>query len=153
MAKPIPDGYTSVTPSITVSNSAEALAFYAKAFGAVETMRLTMPGGGIAHCEFQIGNAKVMMADEMPDWGNKGPATTGAPTGGFCIYVPDCDAAFERAVAAGCTVLHPMADQFYGDRSGRLVCPFGHHWSIATHQKDMTPAEMQAAMDEWMKSM
>lgn len=151
--KAIPDGYTPLTPYLYVGSAADAMAFYEKAFGAKEVLRLTMPGGGIAHAEIDIHGAKVMFADENPEWGNKGPKTLGGTTAGFALYVADCDAVFAQAVAAGATVKMPVADQFYGDRSGSVVDPFGHVWTIATHKVDMTPAQMQAAMDEWMKSM
>ena len=150
--KPIPDGYTSVTPYLYVRRSADAIEFYKKAFGAVEILRLTMPGDGIAHAEIQIGNARIMLADEMPEWGNKGPQTLGGVSCGFAIYVHDCDVAFAKAVACGATVHRPLADQFYGDRSGTVIDPFGHSWTLCTHLKDMTEAEMQSAMDEWMKT-
>ena len=148
-----PAGYHTVTPYLTVPSAAEAIEFYKTAFGAVEKLRLTMPGGGIAHAEFVIGDSALMTGDENPEWGNKSPKTLGGTPSGFCIYVPDVDAAFDKAVAAGATVVMPVADQFYGDRSGTVLDPFGHKWTLATHLKDMTPAEMQAAMDEWMKSM
>jgi PhnB protein len=150
--KPIPEGYHSVTPYLYVRDSAVAIDFYARAFGATELFRLPMPGGGIAHAEIKIGNCPVMMADENPDWGNKSPATLGGTSFGQMIYVPDVDAAFERAVAAGATVMKPVADQFYGDRSGTVTDPFGHVWTLATHTEDVPPAEMQARMDAWMKS-
>ena len=149
---PIPAGYHSVTPYIYVKSSADAIAFYVKAFGAVETMRLKMPDGSIGHAEIQIGDSRVMLSDENPAWGNKSPTTLGGNSGGFCIYVPDVDAAFATAVAAGATVKMPVSDQFYGDRSGSVIDPFGHTWMIATHKEDMTPDVMQQRMDEFMKS-
>jgi PhnB protein len=112
-----------------------------------------MPGGIVGHAEIRIGNSVVMMADENPEWGNKSPLTTGGPTCGFLIYVEDCDAAFAKAIAAGCSEKRPVEDQFYGDRTGTVICPFGHQWSIGTHIKDMTADEMQVAMDEMMKAM
>jgi PhnB protein len=146
-------GYHTVTPYFTVPCSAEAIAFYTKAFGAVERMRLTLPDGGIAHAEITIGDSVIMLGDENPVWGNKSPKTLGGTPAGCNLAVPDVDAAFDRAVAAGATVLMPVADQFYGERSGTVLDPFGHKWSLSTHIKDMTPAEMQAVMDEWMKAM
>lgn len=150
--KPIPDGYHSVTPYLHVPSAAEAIAFYAKAFGATELFRLSMPGGGVAHAEVRIGDSCVMMADENPEWGNKSPRTLGGTSGGYMIYVPDVDAAFDRAVAAGATVVTPVADQFYGDRSGSVLDPFGHKWTLATHVEDIPPDEMKARMDAWMTS-
>ena len=151
--KPIPDGYTSVTAYLYVSKSAEAIEFYQKAFGAKEVMRLTSPDGGIAHAEIEIGNAKLMLADENPQWGNLGPIARGGPTCGFALYVPDVDAAFAHAVACGATVVMPVMDMFYGDRTGSVTDPFGHKWTLATHVKDMDTAEMQVGMDEMMKAM
>ena len=149
--KPIPDGYHTVTPYFTVRNAAAALEFYKKAFGAVEVMRFDMPGGGVAHAEIQIGDSKVMLGDENPDFGNKSPQTLGGTPGGLCIYVEDCDAVFAKALAAGATVMKPMADQFYGDRSGTVIDPFGHAWTIATHKEDVSLDEMKARMAAMMQ--
>ncbi len=143
---PIPDGYHSVTPYIYLHNSAEAIAFYEKAFGAVEVMRMPTPDGKIAHAEIKIGNSFVMMADENPEWGNKSPRTLGGTSTGFMIYVPDVDATFAKAVAAGASVMRPIVDQFYGDRSGTVVDPFGHVWTLSTHVEDVSPEEMQKRM-------
>jgi PhnB protein len=145
--KPIPDGYHTVTPYITVRGAAAALDFYKTAFGAVEVMRFEMPGGGVAHAEIQIGDSKVMLGDENPDFGNKSPQALGGTPGGLCIYVEDCDGVFEKALASGATVMKPMADQFYGDRSGTVIDPFGHAWTIATHVEDVAAEEMQKRMD------
>lgn len=153
MAKPIPDGYGTVTPYLNITGAAKAIEYYAKAFGAQEVMRMPGPDGSIMHAEIRIGNSHIMLSDENTAWGTKSPTTLGGTTGGFMLYVDDCDAVFDRAVAAGATVLMPCSDQFYGDRCGSILDPFGHKWSIATHQKDMTPAEMNAAFEEWMKSM
>lgn len=151
-AKPIPDGYSSLTPYLYVPKAAEAIEFYKKAFGAEELFRLPMPDGGIAHCEIRIGNSIVMMADEMPDWGNTSPKTLGGVASSLAFYCEDCDAMFARAVKAGATVKRPLADQFYGDRSGTVADPFGHVWTLCTHKVDMTPDEMQKAMNDWMTS-
>lgn len=152
-AKPLPDGYHTVTPYIVVKGAAAALEWYAKAFGAKEILRLPMPDGSIAHAEFKIGDSPIMLGEENPQWGAKSPQTLGGSPAGFCIYVEDCDQAFNKAVAAGATVDRPVVDQFYGDRNGTVVDPFGHKWTIGTHKKDLTPAEVQAAMMEWMKNM
>ena len=152
-AKPIPDGYHTMTPYITVRGGEAAIAFYEKAFGASLVMKLTMPGGGIAHAEMKIGDSPFMFGDENPDWGNKSPLTLGGTPSGLMIYVEDCDAAFARAVAAGATVDRPVEDQFYGDRSGSVVDPSGHKWTLGTHKEDMDPATMQARMDAWMATM
>ena len=150
--KPIPDGYHSVTPYLYVRGAAEAIAFYEKAFGAVEVMRLAMPGGVIGHAEIRIGNSVVMLSDEMPEWGNKSPQTLGGPSSGLMVYVPDVDALFAQAIAAGASVHKPLADQFYGDRSGSVLDPYGHSWTIATHTEDVPHEEMAARMDAWIAS-
>lgn len=150
MAKPIPDGYHTLTPYLIVRNGSAALEFYAAAFGAVEKYRLTLPGGAIAHAEMTVGDSVFMLSDEMPEWGSKSPRSLDGTPCGFCLYVPDCDAAFAQAVAAGATVKRPLADQFYGDRSGTVTDPFGHDWTLATHKVDVPPSEYQARMEAWM---
>ncbi|MBK7861084.1 MAG: VOC family protein [Archangiaceae bacterium] len=142
----IPDAYATLTPYFAVSDAAAAIAFYVKAFGAREAYRLPMPNGKLGHAELRIGNCTLMLADEDPSFGNKSAKTLGGSPVGICLYVEDCDAVFARAVAAGATVQRPLADQFYGDRSGTLVDPFGQHWTISTHQVDLTPEELSAAM-------
>ncbi len=150
--KPIPEGYHSVTPYLYVRGAAEAIAFYVKAFGAVEVMRLAMPGGVIGHAEIRIGNSVVMLSDEMPEWGNKSPQTLGGASSGLMIYVPDVDALFAQAIAAGASVYKPLVDQFYGDRSGSVLDPYGHIWTVATHTEDVPHEEMAARMDAWIAS-
>lgn len=152
MAKPIPDGQHTLTVYLHVRGASDALAFYAKAFGATEKYRLTM-GDKIAHAEFTLGDTTVMVSDENLEWGNKSPTTLGGHTSGLCFYVDDCDAMFARAVAAGGTPIMPPTDMFYGDRSGAILDPFGHKWTIATHIEDVSPAEMQTRMDAWLMSM
>jgi PhnB protein len=151
--KPIPDGYHSVTPYLTVRGAAKAIDFYKEAFGAVEVLRMPMPDGSIAHAEVKIGDSVVMMGEENPAWGNKSPQALGGTPAGLMIYVPDCDAVFNRALAAGATVMKPLADQFYGDRSGTVIDPFGHAWTVATHVEDVGPAEMQKRMDAMVAQM
>lgn len=153
MAKAIPEGFHSLTPYLIVRDGRAAMAFYTRAFGAKEVLRLSMPDGSIAHAEMRVGDSHVMLSEENPQWGSKGPNTLGGTPCGMCLYVEDCDAVFNQAVAAGGTVERPVMDQFYGDRSGTIIDPDGHKWTIATHKQDMTAAEMQKAMDEWMKSM
>jgi len=143
--KPVPEGYHSVTPYLIVDGAAAALEFYAKAFGATELFRMPM-GDRIGHAEMRIGDSIVMLADEWPDMGYLGPRTRGGSTVGLMIYVPDVDAVFARALAAGATQERAVQDQFYGDRSGNLVDPFGHRWTIATHVEDVSPDEMQRRM-------
>ena len=144
---PIPEGYSSLTFYITVRNGSEAMDFYKKAFGAQEIGRLTM-GDTIAHAELQIGSARMMLADEMPDWGNLSPQSLNGSPVGLCIYTEDVDVMYNQAIAAGATALPGMEvkDQFYGDRSGTLLDPYGHKWTIATHIEDVDFEEMQKRM-------
>ena len=143
----IPPGYEGVTPYLVVSGAAKALAFYAKAFGAKELVRMSGPGGKVMHAEVEIaGRARLMLADEFPEMGAVSPKTLKGTATGLLVYVPDVDALVKRAVAAGAKVVKPVADQFYGDRSGLLMDPFGHKWSFATHVEDVSPAEMKKRM-------
>ncbi|MGA2128200.1 MAG: VOC family protein [Xanthobacteraceae bacterium] len=145
-AKPIPDGMHTVTPHLVCAGAAEAIAFYQKAFGAVEVMRMPGPDGKLMHASVRIGDSAVMLVDEMPEHGALGPkALKGSPVT-IHLSVEDVDAFVSRAVAAGAKVTMPVADMFWGDRYGRIEDPFGHHWSIATHIRDMSPEEMQQAM-------
>src|SRR5688572_2590764 len=144
--RPIPNGYHSVTPYLIIKNAAAAIEFYKRAFGATELYRLDGPGGTVAHAEVQIGDSRVMVSDEWPDFGALGPESRGGTTVGFCIYVEDCDAAFEKAVAAGGRAEKPVQDQFYGDRSGTIVDPFGHKWTLATHIEDVSMEEIERRM-------
>jgi PhnB protein len=143
MVQPIPTGYHTVTPYLIVRNGAKAIEFYKKAFGAVELMRFPGPNDSIMHAEVKIGDSPVMLADEMPEEGHVGPQTLGGVAVSLMVYVEDVDARFAQAVAAGATVKRPVADQFYGDRTGTLVDPFGHVWSLATHKEDVSMEEMQ----------
>jgi PhnB protein len=149
--KPIPDGYHTVTPYLIVKDGARALEFYRKAFGATERMRLAGPGGRVGHAEIQIGDSAIMLADEFPDMGAVSPQTVGGSPVRICLYVPDVDGLFARAVAAGGTVTRPVQNQFYGDRSGMLTDPFGHIWNIATHVEDVPPDEMRRRAEAMMK--
>lgn len=141
-----PEGYHTATPYLIVKGGAAALDFYVAAFGAVELMRMPGPAGNVAHAEFLIGDSPVMMADEHPEMGFVGPETLGGSPVGLCLYVEDVDAALARAVAAGATVTRPVADQFYGDRSGTLKDPFGHVWTLSTHKEDVSVEEMKRRM-------
>jgi len=143
--KHIPEGYHSLTPYLYVSDAAKALDFYRSAFGATELFRLPM-GEKIGHAEMQIGDSRFMLADEFPDMNTLGPARRGGPTAGFMLYVEDADAAFAKAVAAGAIAEEAVKDQFYGDRSGAVIDPFGHKWSLATHIEDVDPEELQRRM-------
>lgn len=148
----IPEGYHSVTPYLYVRGAAKALEFYKRAFNATELVRMPMPDGRLGHAEFRIGDSILMMADEFPDRGVNGPQTLGGTSIGIALYVEDCDGLFRHAVEAGATVEHPLADQFYGDRSGTVIDPFGHKWTIATHTEDVTPEEMKRRMEEQKQS-
>lgn len=149
--QPIPAGYHTVTPYLYIKGAAEALDFYKKAFGATELFRMADPSGRIGHAEIKIGDSPIMMADEFPDMGVRGPKTLGGVSSSICLYVTDVDARFAQAVAAGAKVLRPLQDQFYGDRSGTVEDPFGHTWTIATHKEDVAPAEMDKRFAEMMK--
>jgi PhnB protein len=147
-----PDGYHSVTPYLIVRGGARAIDFYTKAFGAQELFRMETPGGGIGHAEIQIGDSRVMLADEHPEVGAKSPDSIGASAVHLMIYVDDCDAVFNRAIAAGAKETRPLRDEFYGDRAGNLVDPFGHFWTIATHKEDVPPEELERRAKAYAKS-
>src|SRR5262245_48093260 len=134
--KPIPDGYHSVTPYLIVNGAAAAIDFYKKAFGATEVMRFDAPGGKVGHAEIQIGSSKIMLADEHPEMGARGPLSFGGSPISILLYVEDVDAVVAQAVAAGATLQRPVADQFYGDRTGGVKDPFGHVWYVSTHKED-----------------
>lgn len=145
-AKPIPDGYHSVTPYLSIRGASDAIAFYRKAFGAEEIYRLEMPGNKIGHAEIQIGTSRLMLADEFPDMPDaiaKSPESLRGTTMSLLIYVPDVDARFKRAIDAGGKVKRPVQDQFYGDRSAVVEDPFGHIWTLATHVEDVSVEEME----------
>jgi PhnB protein len=150
MASPIPAGLEAVIPALAFHGAAEAMAWYEKALNAKEVMRFPMPDGSIAHAEMKIGAGLFMLADEMPPF-NKTPKTLGGTSFVLSIYVEDCDTLFNQAVAAGAKVLIPIADQFYGDRSGRIEDPFGYVWIISTHLEDVSPDDMQRRFDAWMQ--
>jgi PhnB protein len=149
---PIPKGFHTATPYLTVRNGAKVIEFYKKAFGAVEIGDTFLdPAGHIGHAELKIGDSPIMLADENNEWGNKSPQTLGGTPVTLCLYVEDVDAVFRRAIAAGAKELIPVADQFYGDRSGRLIDPAGHVWIVATHKEDVATDEMKRRFDEIMK--
>lgn len=139
----VPSEYGSLTAYLIVDNAVEAIAFYEKAFGAKEKTRLEMPGGKLGHAEMIIGDRIFMMADEVPDMGLLGPKSRGGTTVTFCVYVENVDEKFAHAIAAGGKEVRPVADQFYGDRSGTLEDPFGHQWTLASHIEDMTDEQMK----------
>ena len=140
--KPIPEGYHSATPYLIVHNAADAIAFYERAFGAIELMCLVTPNGVVGYAEVKIGDSPIMLADESPDEGFRGPQTLGGSAVSILLYVDEVDALFDQAVAAGAKALRPVKDQFYGDRAGTLEDPFGHIWTLATHKEDLSPAEI-----------
>ena len=140
--KPIPDGYPRVTPYLHVDGASKAIEFYRTVFGAKERMRMAGPDGRIGHAELEIGNSMIMVADEHPDMGVRGPKSVGGTPVTVLVYVEDVDRAFERALKAGAKELRPVENQFYGDRSGQFEDPFGHHWNVATHVEDVPPDEM-----------
>jgi PhnB protein len=140
--KPIPEGYGSVIPYLTIRGAAEAIAFYQAAFDATLVMRMNMPSGTVMHAEMRVGSALFMLSEENADWGTKSPSALGDTPVSMMIYVDDVDTFVARAVAAGATLTMPVADQFYGDRSGSLTDPFGHKWMFATHIEDPTEEEI-----------
>ncbi len=144
--KPIPDGYPQVSPYLFVDGAAEAIEFYSSVFGASERMRMPGPGGKIGHCELQLGDSLVMVADAFPEMGGRSPAAVGGSPVIVSVYMEDVDAVFERAVQAGATAVRPPENQFYGDRAGQFEDPFGHLWSVATHVEDVSPDEMERRM-------
>lgn len=145
-AKPIPDGYHNVTPYLIIKGAAAAIDFYKKAFGAVEIMRMPQPDGRIGHAELKFGDSHVMLADEFPEMRVAGPRTLGNSPVGLLLYVDDVDKTVDGAVALGAKIEKPVADQFYGDRTGTIEDPFGHKWTVAVHLEDVSPEEMQRRM-------
>jgi len=148
MAKvdPIPQGYHSVTPYLFIKGAANALDFYKKVFGATERVRMPGPNGRVMHAEVQIGDSIVMLADEHPEMGARSPQSVGGASSSLHVYVQDVDSIAKKAVEAGAQLARPVQDQFYGDRSGTIIDPFGHMWSIATHIEDVAPEEMKKRM-------
>jgi len=149
-AKPIPDGYHTLTPFLTVKDAARAIEFYKAAFGAKERGVMKAPDGKVMHAELMIGDSILMMSDEFQEFGSLSPQTIGGSPMGLHIYVEDVDTAFDRAVKAGAQVEMPVMDQFWGDRYGRLKDPYGHKWSIATHKQDFSADEMKHNMEDAM---
>ena len=145
--RPIPEGYSTVTPYLIVKDAARAIEFYQQAFGATEVFRMARPDGRVHHAEIQFGSSRVMLADEHPELNARSPQTLGGSPVSFAVYVEDVDAMVERAVAAGAKLTRPVSDQFYGDRTGGVEDPFGHHWYIATHLEDSSPEEIRRRME------
>jgi PhnB protein len=138
-----PSAYHTLTPYLIVDGAARAIEFYQKVFGAKEIMRMAPPGGKVGHAELQIGDSRLMLADEHPACDNRGPVSIGGSPVGLLLYFPDCDAVVAKAVELGAKVLRPLQNQFYGDRAGTIVDPFGHKWTVATHVEDVSPDELQ----------
>ncbi len=149
----IPAGFHAVTPYLMIKGAASAIEFYKNVFGATDVMRLDGPDGKIAHAEIKIGESLIMLADESGEMNNRSPQTVGGTGVYIALYVPDVDAVAQKAVAAGAKLLIPIADQFYGDRSGRLADPFGHIWLIATHIEDVSSEEMQKRFEAMVEKM
>ncbi|MFC6011930.1 VOC family protein [Nocardia lasii] len=149
---PIPEGYPRICPGISCAGAAVALDFYIDIFGATERMRMQAPDGTVMHSELLIGDSVLMVGDPVPEMGFRDPKSVGGSPVNLTVYLPDADAAFTAALAAGATAITPMTDQFYGDRSGSFEDPWGHHWTVATHVEDVAPDEMQRRMAEMMNA-
>jgi PhnB protein len=153
MARPIPEGYSTITASLVVKNASDAIEFYKKAFAAQELSRFLMPDEKtVMHAQIKIGNSILMLADEMPNMGCLSPQTLGGPGMSLFLYVEDADKTFAQAVAAGAKPLMPMMDAFWGDRFGSIQDPFGHIWGIATHKHDLAPEQIKKAGWELFKN-
>jgi PhnB protein len=142
-----PKAYHTITPYLYIRGAAQAIEFYKNAFDAREEMRMNQPDGKVGHAEITIGDSRIMMADEFPDMGVLSPESVGGSSVSLVLYVQNCDATVEKAVAAGAIVTRPLEDKFYGDRAGTIKDPFGHVWHIMTHIKDMTEEEMMKAAE------
>lgn len=151
--KPVPEGYHTVTPYLTLNDAAGAIEFYKRAFGAKEIMRMNGPGGKIGHAEVKIGDSVVMLSDEMPGSACRSPKAVGGSTAGIFLYVEDVDALYNQAISAGANAHMPPADMFWGDRFGTVTDPYGHVWSMATHKEDIAPEEMEKRGREAMAQM
>ena len=150
---PIPEGFHSVTPSLIVRDAAKAIDFYKRALGAQELVRMPGPDGTIMHAEIKIGDSIIFLGEENPQMGAKSPQTLGGCTGTLSVYVPNVDDVFKQAISTGAKETMPVADQFWGDRYGTFVDPFGYQWGIATHKEDLNPQEMQERAQQFFSSM
>jgi PhnB protein len=150
---PVPQGFHTVTASLTVNDAAAAIDFYKKALAAEELMRMAGPDGKITHAEVKIGDSIVFLNDEIPGWGSKAPQSLGGTSGSIYLYVEDVDKSFEQAVGAGGKPVMPVTDMFWGDRLGSFVDPFGHTWTVSTHTQDMTQEEMAEGAKAWNEQM
>jgi PhnB protein len=149
----VPKGSHTLTPYLRVKDATAAIEFYKKAFGAEELTRMAGPDGKIMHACLQIGDSKLFLSDEFPQQGKLSPTTIGGATTSIHMYIDDVDTAFERAVKAGATAEMPVSNMFWGDRYGTLTDPFGHHWGLATHIEDLSPAEIEKRQQEFFKQM
>jgi len=140
--KPIPEGYRTLTPYLSITGAADAIDWYAQIFGAKERLRMDAPGDTIGHAEIEIGDSIVMLADEFPDIGFLSPKSLGGSSTHLMVYVDDCDATVDAAVKAGARIVQPAENKFYGDRSAHIEDPFGHNWNVSTHVEDVSPEEM-----------
>jgi PhnB protein len=148
--KRVPEGFHTITPGLTVKGAQEAIEFYKEAFGAeVVSLKTSPDGSKVVHSEIKIGDSRIFVNDEFPDMGARGPQSLGGSPVSLNLYVEDADAVFERAVAAGATVMMPLADQFWGDRWGMVTDPFGHTWSVASHVADLSQEEVDKAAEEY----
>ncbi len=147
-----PEGYQAANTYLCIKNASDAIEFYTKAFGATERMRLNLPDGKIMHAEIQFGDVVIMISDELPDWGMLSPSSLGGSPASIMLYVEDADIAFKRAIDAGATENMPVEDQFWGDRMGSVMDPFGYKWSLTTQIEKVDPAEIQQRFDAWMQS-
>jgi len=148
----IPEGYNTVTPYLIIKGAAKAIDYYKNVFGATVVVRMDGPNGQVGHAELQIGDSRIMLADENPSMGARSAESIGASPVSLYLYLPDCDKVVEKAAAEGAKILKPVADQFYGDRSGFIQDPFGHLWGIATHKEDVSPQEMKERMKKMMQA-
>ncbi len=148
----IPEGYNTVTPYLVIKGAAQAIEYYKKVFGATVVVRMDGPDGRVGHAELQIGNSRIMLADENQSMGATSATTIGNSPVSLYLYLPDVDKVVDKAVAEGAKILKPVQDQFYGDRSGFLQDPFGHFWGIATHVEDVSPQEMKERMKKVMQA-
>ncbi len=151
--KPMPEGYATITPSLTVDGADKAIDFYKRALGAEERFRMNRPDGKVAHAEIQIGTSVVMLGEASPEHGCTSPRTLGGTPVGFYIYVQDVDTAIKRAISAGGKETMPVQDMFWGDRMGSFDDPFGHKWSLATHVRDLTPEQIEKGQAEFFAEM
>ena len=145
---PVPKGYHTVTPHLVLDDASGAMAWYARAFGAKETVRMPGPGGKLLHAEMKIGDSFVMMSDDFPEADARAPKVVGGTSGGVMLYVKDCDKLFQQAVKAGATAKQPPVDMFWGDRYAKVIDPYGHVWALATHIEDVTPKQMAKRMQQ-----